>query len=228
MSSKKGITAAELMARLNADPAYLRLRAEQDAARAEQLRVESEAEKPLVDALKSIGLKVHSVWDLVSAPDAHPRVISVLVDHLQRTYPTRVREGIIRALSIPEAKEAAQTLVHSFKLETNPDLRWTIGNAISVVAGTEDLESVLSLLRDASFGPARDMLIHGVARIRGADAIPDLIAMLHDADLATQSIIALGNLGAHQAADHVRPFLKHKDPEVRKEARGALRKIGVR
>ena len=67
MKAKKGITAAELVAQLNADPEYVaRWRKQQEQLNAVE-EVMRFAERPLVQALNDAGLGwVRSVWDLVN------------------------------------------------------------------------------------------------------------------------------------------------------------------
>jgi hypothetical protein len=97
MSKRKGKTAAELMAELKADPEFVARQREQEQTR---LRKEAEfqkAEAPLVNALKEVGVSVESVWDLVNTAAPYPKAVPSLLEHLQRPYPERVREGIARA-----------------------------------------------------------------------------------------------------------------------------------
>jgi len=56
-------------------------------------------------------------------------------------------------------------------------------------------------------------------------AIAALMDFLEDEDLATQAVIALGNLRVREARPRIEPFLKHPDSWVRKEAERALAKI---
>jgi hypothetical protein len=61
--TKKKVTAAELMAKLNADPEFVAKRARQDE---ERLKREAEyrlAEAPLVEELRAAGFQVQSAWD---------------------------------------------------------------------------------------------------------------------------------------------------------------------
>lgn len=84
------ITAEELMAELERDPAY----AEGAAARErEQRRRVSEwrrAEAPLVKELRAAGFEVNSAWDLVNTAQPYPDALPILVAHLARPYPDRV------------------------------------------------------------------------------------------------------------------------------------------
>jgi hypothetical protein len=102
-TSKKRKIAAEFLAELEANP---ECRAERD--RREQQRGENHerilaAQRPLVQDLRAAGTRVESVWDLVNTRARYPAAIPVLLEHLEREYIPEAREGIARALAVPEA-----------------------------------------------------------------------------------------------------------------------------
>jgi hypothetical protein len=149
------ITAAELVNKLKNDPEFLQRQRKKDR-HFEALKLKFEAaEKPLVQALKDVGVSVNSVWDLVNRKQTDAKAIPILLDHLRHPYPYRVREGIARALTekvagksvfralvdeyskVPESADAAQ---HGFK--------WALGNAIAVVAKKDDFDERMLLSRE--------------------------------------------------------------------------------
>lgn len=84
---KKTLTAAELLAKLNADPESVAQRETPDEA---HLALESEpreAERLLVTALSRTGTSVTSVWDRVNTTRAYPEASPVLLEHLERPTP---------------------------------------------------------------------------------------------------------------------------------------------
>ncbi len=96
----KKISAAELVAKLNADPEYVAKRAREENAR---LQRESEyrlAEAPVIEDLRQAGIAVQSVWDLVNDSRAYTNALPILLAHLPQLYPSVVREGIARALAV--------------------------------------------------------------------------------------------------------------------------------
>ncbi|MFL5293866.1 MAG: hypothetical protein ACJ79U_20290, partial [Myxococcales bacterium] len=62
------MTAGELMAKLNADPAFVSRRAKQEAERQRRGSDLGRAEEPLVADLRAAGYEIESVWDLVNTP----------------------------------------------------------------------------------------------------------------------------------------------------------------
>lgn len=226
MSKDKVKTAAELWEELEHDPEYQRRKAEEDA-RLELLSQQYRREqKLLILDLANVGILVESVWDLVNSREGYAKAIPVLLAHLDKSYSERTTEGIIRALTIKHARgKAGKKLLKMFRGEKNKDLRWVIGNALSVVAAPDDTEEVVDLLRDVRFGESRSELTHAVGRLKGADAIPLLISLLEDEDIAADAVIALGKLKAVEARPHIEKLLSHPDSWVRQQARNALKNI---
>src|SRR5262245_53969233 len=101
MTKRQRMTAAELMAALQSDPVFQARKEEQERSRRRMEAFWQHAETPIVEGLRAIGLKVDSVWDLVNTSVPYPEAIPVLLAHLQREYPDRVREGVARALAVP-------------------------------------------------------------------------------------------------------------------------------
>lgn len=98
-------------------------------------------EKPLIDALRAVGINVNSVWDLVNNRP-HPSLKNnfigdygsaypVLVEHLDYSYHPRVKEGIVRALTKKKAsKIAADKILELFYKESDKSLKWAMANAL--------------------------------------------------------------------------------------------------
>ena len=101
-------------------------------------------ERPLIDALNGIGVKVDSVWDLVNNRP-HPHLKSnftgnydiaypVLVEHLDYSYHPRVKEGIVRALTEKNAsKVATDKILELFYKESDKSLKWAMANALQTL-----------------------------------------------------------------------------------------------
>jgi hypothetical protein len=98
-------------------------------------------ERPLVNELNNIGLKVESVWDLVNNRP-HPYLKNnftgdyevaypILVKHLDFDYHPRIKEGIVRALTEKKAaKLAADRILELFHKEPDKNLKWVMANAL--------------------------------------------------------------------------------------------------
>ena len=131
----KKITAAELMAKLNADPEFVGKRAREEEDRLEREAEYCLAEAPLVDELRAAGYRVSSAWDLVNTPDSYPTAVPILLAHLPRPYPAAVREGIARALAVREASCGWEVLTRLYRDEH--EVRTTDG-AVAIAAAAND------------------------------------------------------------------------------------------
>jgi len=170
MTERKGlITAAEHMALLQRDPVWVARNAESEARlkqRQEQFR--REQAKLLVD-LRDVGIQAETVWDFVNTADKYPAAIPVLLRHLVMPYSKRIKEGIVRALTVDYAgSDVLCELIKQFREQTDDSansLKWVLGNAISQAAKPADAETVIGLAIDPAHGEARDMITQRLPRV---------------------------------------------------------------
>lgn len=168
-----------------------------------------------------------SVWDLVNSSEPYIDALPILLDHLDKPYSLKTKEGIVRAITVEEARGlAGEKLLVMFKNEKDGNLRWVIGNALSKVSTTVEISEILEVLKEDGYEHARSELVHAVARIKGQESIVFLISLLDDGDVFAQTIIALGSLNAHSAKEKIMQFVDHPDSWVRKQVNRALNKIG--
>lgn len=100
-------------------------------------------EQTLVAEANALGYHIESVWDFVNNAH-HPvlgsrftgpyeRAYPLLIEHLQASHHPRVREGIIRALTVKDGGEPVwSSLYRAFTQETDNLQRWTLANALTV------------------------------------------------------------------------------------------------
>jgi hypothetical protein len=165
---RKGLTLAEHDALLKAEGKYEEMMAAQRRHEAELERKEAEwreAEAPLVDELRKAGYEVGSVWDLVNTSAPYPDAIPILLAHLQRPYPDRVREGIARALAVPDARYAWGDLALLYRNEP-PDTDAKHGLAVALAATADDsvIQDLIELAQDRKHGESRNLLLDALAR----------------------------------------------------------------
>lgn len=188
------------------------------------------AAEPVEADLRSLGVDLDSLDDLVSAPVGEYReAISALIDWLPRVDNAAVKETIVRALTVKEAKpQAAQVLLDEFVAADNSEglgLRWAIGNALSVVADESVMEDIESLVRDRNYGRAREMLAVALGNIGSSDAVDVLVDLLSDEEVAGHAVVALRKLAPPSARAALEPFIDHPKTWIRNEAKKAIAKI---
>jgi hypothetical protein len=176
MKSKrsKSMSAADLMGRLLSDPEWVRENAKREAehkAAIEQRREELRPEQaPLLADLASVGIEVDSVWDLVNAKWSYPAAIPVLCAYLQRVRHPLLREGIIRALTVPEARGVCGRVILSELQRPNGQsphaVRWVLANALTVVADETMAGAIERLVADDEYADVREWLTTALRKLR--------------------------------------------------------------
>jgi hypothetical protein len=160
----KGITAAELMARLNADQHYVSKRKEQEQALLLEQAAFEAAEAPVVAELRAIGVGVNSAWDIVNRKVSFPQAMPVLRKHVELDYPPKVREGIARAMSDSAARPFWSDLVALYRREADGPVKDALAIALCGAAGAEQFDELISLSLDPANGPSRVALIWALER----------------------------------------------------------------
>src|ERR1700710_1270353 len=103
MSESTRRTAAEILASVNADPQKRADREQRDRELAEREAAAQIEERPILNELAQAGLAApRSLWSLSRVEKVH--AVPILIRHLSVDHPRGLREGIARALNVPEAR----------------------------------------------------------------------------------------------------------------------------
>jgi len=191
---KRRETAEELLARLEADPKFVADRAARENA---HQRLEAElrvAEAPVIAELQAAGYPVQSVWDLVNTTSSYAEALPILVGHLSKPYPDAIRDGIARALAVPEANFAMSTLKRLYEAEKNTRVKAGLAVALAGVAQERDKAEIISLARDATNGPTRVLLLRALERFADTKARAALMELGSDPDLRKEVPVILRRL----------------------------------
>jgi hypothetical protein len=176
MSKKKEsfVTAAELMQELNSDPEWVRqnaIREAQHKARVEKVKAEvAEEEGPLLADLRELGYEVSSIWDLVNSNSNYAPAIPILAKYLPTTRHPMLREGIVRALTVKEARRIAgavllQELI-SRKDAYGSETRWTLANALTVASDETMRDTIEAMISDRHYDDVRERLETALKSLR--------------------------------------------------------------
>lgn len=139
-------------------------------------------EKPLTDDLESVGIRAE-VWDLVNTPRSYPEAIPILIDHLQRAYSRDIKEGIVRALAVKEAKGLVNKIVmrEYQKVPKDDDaFRWAFGNTMTVIATENDLGDLTEIVLDESNGDSRRSFIEALTKLKSPRVVEVLEHLVND------------------------------------------------
>jgi hypothetical protein len=140
-----------------------------------------------VEELRAAGVQVSSVWDLVNIEAPYPLAIPVLADHLCKPHHPRIREGIVRALAVPEAHRMWPQLLDAFKREEDENMKLALAIAVGGASGTEDTEQLTELVHDEELGTHRVPLIWGLAKSRDPRATEVLRALRDHPELGAEA-----------------------------------------
>jgi hypothetical protein len=222
-------TAAELMAELQNDPEYVASLKRQAEQRQQAIEHNVRLTTPVIAELIAAGFQVATIADLFNQKMNYEMAIPILLSWLPRIDNPDVKQEIIRALSVPWAKPTASPfLLHEFRETTDRSstgMRWTIANALSVVADDSVIEEVVQLAKDHKYGKAREMLVLALGNMRNPHVVGVLVDFLCDEEVAGHAIMALGKLRASKVRPQIEEMLFHPKKWIRREAKKALARI---
>ncbi|NVB39791.1 hypothetical protein G6O69_18245 [Pseudenhygromyxa sp. WMMC2535] len=156
-------TAKSFLESLHDDPEWVQKMEE----RAEkQRRTQAEllaAQKPIIDDLHTVGVNVNRVWDLLNN-ETPPKVIPILIKHINKLYPPRILEAIARALATPSASTHWATLLEKFERTTEKEVKDGLAVALAKIASYDErfLGEVIDLLKDEKHGTSRVLLLEAL------------------------------------------------------------------
>jgi len=189
MSKKRNKTAAELMTELESDPAFVERRRQQAESRRRLEEEMAQAEAPIVRDLRAAGASVTSAWDFVNGTEVTPSAVRVLLDHVGGPYPDRVREGVARALAVPESRVGWAKLVGLFV--SDPDRsglgsKFGLGCALASAVDADLLDEFIGLACDRRHGQNRIALLDGLAKMSDPKARATLQELADDPEVGPE------------------------------------------
>lgn len=181
----------------------------------------------LAKELKSIGIMVNSVYDLLKISGRqYISAIPILEKYAAKDEDPKIREGAIRALSDVAFKDEGGFFISLFKNEKDHFAKWAIGNAIYNTATKKIEKDIIFLVQDEKHGDARQMLILALGKLKSQAAVPLLKEMLSRGQFPLHILGAFGKMGDVSLMADIEFYLNHPRAEVRKEAKKALVKLG--
>lgn len=151
----------------------------------------------LIEDLRSAGYSVASVDDLRRSGVQYAGAVPVLLKWLPRVSTLREKECIVRALSVPWAKEQALLpLIAEFAVEPIPrspeheSVRWAVGNALDVLWNDSEFQALTRLVLDTRFGRARQMVVLGLGKSPRPEAAEILLDLMDDPEVNGHAVEA--------------------------------------
>ncbi len=184
------LSAADLTARLQADPDFLARKQERERERAERSAGLRTEEEPILAELREVGWNVNSVWELVNTSTPYREAIPILLRHLLLPYSDRTREGIARALAVSDARDAWPTLAaaycnapHGQENGIRLDAKSGLAVALAAIATEDVLDELITLAKDRSQSRSRVLLLKALRKSKSAKAKRAIDELASDPDL---------------------------------------------
>jgi HEAT repeat protein len=193
MKRRRPRTADEVLSELEANPEWVAARAREDAElQREQAELER-AEAPLVADLRAAGFAVDSAYDFIKVRTPYPKAIPILLEHLQRPYPGVVREGIARALAMPQAKYAHDLIVQLWRAEPEgyQTAKHGLAAAVAATGYPEHLDELIELVRDVRLGPTRAYLLLALEKSKEPRAWATILALGTDPEIGQAAQLSM-------------------------------------
>src|SRR5713226_2501596 len=186
----------------------------------------------VVEALRYAGVTIRSIDDLVNTKEPYPKAIPVLLELLPTVRDSGIKEGVVRALTVKEAKgKAEQALIREFR-SISPDaaadlqgLKWAIGNALTIVATDAVFNELVELATNKMHGRAREMVVMALGNMKNPKAGEVLVGLLSDEQVAGHAIMPILKFKYRAALPQLEALRKHPNPWVRKKAEKAIIKL---
>jgi len=205
------LTASEFVKLKLSDDEKLRLRAINEKRRLKTESSEREwirAERPLIEELQAAGINVESAWDLINRKEPwnkkecirpYPAALPILLEHLERPYPDRVRAGIARALALGriaweevgiDVDLVWDTLARLYQ-QANDEESWFkdgLAVALSALARSDNkfLVELVGLAEDVHNGESRILLLNALEGSSDPYARASLMKLESDRQLRTE------------------------------------------
>jgi hypothetical protein len=167
------VTAAELTARLQADPEFVAKQKERELALAERVGRHREEQAPIVLELREAGIQILFLPDLIKRSVPYPTAIPILLKHLVLPYSDVTRETLARILAVPDARHAWPILAAEYrKIPNSVRLGAKGGLAVALAATATDkvMDELIVLAKDQSQGESRVLLLRALRKSKSAVA----------------------------------------------------------
>lgn len=169
--SRSGISATELTSELERDPEHQRMEQAMEAERLERERQLDEAERPIAADLKSVGVSVDSVWELVNTSNPYPAALPVLMEHLERGgYPEVVMEGIGRALAVKPSVVYWDRLKDRWLHARDAGEEEGVAVALAACASKRQFDDLVDFMSLEERGDSRIYFVRALVRVGGERA----------------------------------------------------------
>lgn len=180
------VTAAELAARLQADPEFVAKQKERELALAERVARYREEQAPIALELREAGIQIFFLSDLIKRSVPYPTAIPILLKHLVLPYSDVTRETLARILAVPDARHAWPILAAEYRRIPNGvrlGAKGGLAVALAATATENVMDELIAFAKDRSHGSSRLLLLRALRKSRSAAAKQAIEELAFDPDL---------------------------------------------
>ena len=167
------VTAAELTARLQADPEFVARQKERELELAERVARYREEQAPIVSELREAGIRIFFLPDLIKRSVPYPTAIPILLKHLVLPYSDVTRETLAKSSPFPMRGIAWPILAAEYRKIPNSVRLGAKGGLAAALAATATenvMDELIVLAKDRSQGESRVLLLRALRRSKSAVA----------------------------------------------------------
>lgn len=190
-----------------------------------------DAPAQLLDDLAEVGYPAPSLTELRTSGLRYTDAVPVLCAWLPRLERPNHRESAIRALTHEwAAPEAVPPLLAEFRRTDaiGERHRWTVGNALEVMASDVVYDDLVALVTEPAFGAGRQMVVLGLVRCRRSPGrVEVLTGLLDDPDVGGHAASALASIAEPSSRAALESMLDDERAWVRKDVRRGLDRIAA-
>ena len=183
------VTAGELKQRQLRDPEWVASKLAEDARWEEKQALLKELEAPLEQELKESGVVVKSYRHVIDRPHNFRVAIPILISHMQMDkYPELTKNFMAQAIAMKEANIYWDTIVQIFKSAAgkSPIFAQGLATALSKAWKEPQLEQLIELCENESYGDARVLLANGLRKSKDNRAEAALLKLSSDPYIGPQ------------------------------------------
>lgn len=136
------------------------------------------SETELVKDLRASGLDLYSIDILTNTSESYTEAIPVLIKHLYLMKDRLFLDGILRALTVKEARGIAFEPIYEMYIKDKDTkdhgAKYAMANALQYLAEKKDMPRIIELALDLNNGPTRFAFVDRIASSAGSKNIVDI------------------------------------------------------
>ncbi|MCP3773885.1 HEAT repeat domain-containing protein [Paenibacillus sp. MZ04-78.2] len=179
----------------------------------------------LIEDVRNVGYEITSIDDLMKIGTKDKNLLPLLLKYLTEVDDESDKQFLVRCLGVKGFKEAMPILLDEYEKSANQNLKWAIGNTISLIDDEGNLPKLMEVAGDKKNGMSRQMFIIAIGQTKNSIALPLLKSLLDDNEVVGHVIMALAKYQMPEIISDLQLLEQHPVKWVRNEAKKAIKKL---